>query len=85
MWQNLLNFIDGMPVPPPPTVIRMVYFLKLIFFFFCLFSVASVTYGRSQAKGRIRTVAAGLHHSHSNTGFEPHLQPTPQLMAMPDT
>jgi len=23
-------------------------------------------------------------HSHSNTGSEPHLQPTPQLMAMLD-
>ena len=24
------------------------------------------------------------HHAHSNTGFEPHLQPVLQLMAMPD-
>ena len=28
--------------------------------------------------------AASLHHSHSNAGSEPHLQPTPQLMAVPD-
>ena len=28
-------------------------------------------------------VATGLHHSHSNTRSEPHLQPTPQLMATP--
>ena len=27
----------------------------------------------------------GLHHSHSNAGSEPHLQPTRQLMAMPDS
>ena len=27
---------------------------------------------------------AGSHHSHSNTGSDPHLQPTPQLMATPD-
>ena len=33
------------------------------------------------ARGWIRTVAAGLHHSHSNTGSKPHPQPTPQLMA----
>ena len=25
-----------------------------------------------------------VHHSHSNVGSETHLQPTPQLMAMPD-
>ena len=33
---------------------------------------------------QIRTTAASLHHSHSNLGSEPHLWPTPQLMAMPD-
>ena len=35
--------------------------------------------GRSQARGRMRASAASLDHSHSNTGSEPHLQPTPQL------
>ena len=39
-----------------------------------------MAYGGSQAKGKIRAVAAGLCHSHSNAGQEPHLQPTPQLM-----
>ena len=38
----------------------------------------------SQARGRIRVIATGLHHSHSSLGSEPHLQPTPQLMAMLD-
>ena len=33
----------------------------------------------SQARGRMRAAAAGLHHSHSSGGSEPHLQPTPQL------
>ena len=28
--------------------------------------------------------ATGLYHSHSITGLKLHLQPTPQLMAMPD-
>ena len=28
--------------------------------------------------GSIRAVAAGLHHSHSNAGSKPHLQPTPR-------
>jgi len=40
--------------------------------------------GGSQARGGIGAIAAGLHHSHSNVGFELHLQPTPQLMATPD-
>ena len=43
-----------------------------------------MTYGGSQATGRIGDVAASLRHSHSNLGSELRLQPTPQLMAMPD-
>ena len=38
--------------------------------------------------GLIEAVAAGLHHSHSHSHSharsEPRLQPTPQLMTMPD-
>ena len=37
-----------------------------------------------QARGLIGAVAAGLHHSHSNARYKPHLRPTPQLRAMPD-
>ena len=40
--------------------------------------------GSSQARGRIGTVAAGLHHSLSNAKSEPHLQTAPQLIAMSD-
>ena len=29
-----------------------------------------MAYGSSQVRGRIRAVAAGLHHSHSNRGFQ---------------
>ena len=57
------------------------------FFFFDLFAiswVAPVAYGGSQARGLIGAVAASLCQSHSNAGSEPCLQPTPQLMAMPD-
>ena len=43
-----------------------------------------MAYGDSQARGIIRAVAAGLHHSYSNTGSEPHLRPTPQLTATPN-
>ena len=36
------------------------------------------------ASSLIRAVAAALQDSCSNMGSEPHWQPTPQLMAMPD-
>ena len=56
-------------------------------FFFCLFypfRAAPTAYGGSQARSLIGAVAAGLCHSHSNIRSEPHVRPTPQLMAMPD-
>ena len=54
------------------------------FFFLCLFRATLVAYGGSQARGRIGTVAAGLHHSHSNARSELRLWSIPQLTAMPD-
>ena len=42
-------------------------------FFFCLFRAESMAYGSSQGRGQIRAAAAGLHHSHRNTGSEPYL------------
>ena len=60
------------------------------FFFLSFFVVVAISwatpvaYGGSQARGQIRAVAAGLHHSHSNTGSKPRLQPTPQLTVMLD-
>ena len=55
-------------------------------FFVCLFVFAfsGAAYGGSQARGRIGAVATGLCQSHSNSGSEPHLRPTPQLIAMHD-
>jgi len=56
-------------------------------FIFCLSAVslaAPSACGGSQARGRIRAMAAGLRQSHSNVGSEPCLQPTPQLTAMLD-
>ena len=52
--------------------------------FFILFSNAPAAYGGSRARGQIQATAAGLHHSHSHVGSVLHLQPPPQLMAMPD-
>ena len=60
---------------------HMVYFV--LFFLYCLFFRAtSMAYGGSQSRGLIG--AASLPHSHSNARSEPYLQPTPQLMAIPD-
>ena len=61
-------------------------FFFFFFFFFGLFAIsrtAPAACGGSQARGRIRAVATGLHQSHSNTGSELLLQPTPQLAATP--
>ena len=43
-------------------------FLPLFFF-----SATPEPYGGSQARGQILAIAAGLHHSRSNTRSEPHL------------
>ena len=53
-------------------------------FLFGLFRDAPAAYGGSQGRGQIRAAAPGLHHCHNNTRSEPHLQPTPQLMATLD-
>ena len=43
-----------------------------------------MAYGNSQARGQIGIAAAGLRHSYSNMGSEPHLRPTPQFVATRD-
>ena len=45
-------------------------------FFFGLFRATPTACESSQARGWIRAGAAGLYHSHSNKGSEPHLWPT---------
>ena len=47
------------------------FFLKFIYF--CLFRATPMTYGDSQAGGRIGAGAPSLHQSHSDAGSEPHL------------
>ena len=64
-------------------------FLKILgllkkIFFSCIFRATPMAYGISQARSRIGAIAAGLHHSHSNTGSEPCLWPPPQPTATPD-
>ena len=58
-----------------------------LFFFFWSFvfsAAAPVAYGGSQARDQIGAVATSLCHSHSNTGSEPRLWSTSQLMATRD-
>ena len=54
--------------------------LLFLILFFAFFRVVPMLYGSSQTRDWIRAIAAGLCHSHSNVGSEPHLWPTPQLM-----
>ena len=79
--------------PPPGSTSYLFYFITfyfiLFYFIFCLLSSLGCicimwSYGGSQAKGWIGASAAGLHHSHSNLGSEPCLQPTPQHTTTPD-
>ena len=58
--------------------------LHLSFFFFLFWATPKAYIWRFQARGQIGATAASLHHSHSKAGSKPSLQPTPQLMAMPD-
>ena len=52
---------------------------KLCACVFLLFRATPAAHGDSQARGRTGAAAAGLHHSHSNTGSGPHLRPMPQV------
>ena len=56
---------------------------KKKFFFFLLFRATLAAYGGSQSRNLIGAIAAGLHHSHSNSGSEPCLWPSPQITATP--
>ena len=58
--------------------------LSILFYFILFFRAAPVAYGGSQYKVRIGATAAGRHHSHSNTRFEPYLQPILQFVVMQD-
>ena len=55
------------------TVHRFHSFIHSFIHVFCLFKAVPVAYGGSQVRGRIRAIAAGLHHSHSNARSEPRL------------
>ena len=84
LWLPLLP-CHTLPLKPLHCALQPV----LLFFFFSssfllLLRAACMAYGSSQARSQIRATAVGLCHSHSNTGSETCLQPTPQLMVTPD-
>ena len=67
-------------------ILSPAWVLPVYFFFFLFFSFRAVpaANGSSQARSWISTAATGVHHSHSNTGSELYLWPTPQLMEILD-
>ena len=64
--------------------LSMSFLFLFLFVHLFNFRATHVAFGSSQARGQIRAVVAGLHRSHSNSGSEAGLLPTPQLTAMPD-
>ena len=77
--QIFISFHHTLPLPP-----RGFYFLlesstHIVLFSYFIFMATPVMYGCSQARGQMWATAAGLHHSYSNMGSKPRLQPTPQL------
>lgn len=48
----------------------------LLIFIFLVFRATSEAYGASQGRDRIRAIASGLYHSHSNARSKLHLRPT---------
>ena len=63
---------------------RKVGFFVCFGVFLPFLRAAPAAYGDSWARGLIRAVATSLHHSHSSSGSELCLWPTPQLMATLD-
>ena len=78
--QNAMSF-SVYPIRRQILSMFLFYFTLLLLSLCFLFRATSTAYGGSHARGLIRATAAGLHQSHSNLGFELHLQPTAQLMA----
>ena len=68
----------------PSTMEISLSFLGVFWFWFFLLRATPVAHGGSQARDRTAAVPSGPHHSRSNVGSEPCLQPTPQLTAKPD-
>ena len=66
---------DKTPGPGTKNSLSNVFILTAIAFFlsFFLFMAAPAASGSSQARGQIGAAAAGLYHSHGNSGSQVHL------------
>ena len=84
IWDSTLLFCTAHPAFCLLCLVGVFLFFCFCFFGFCLFGAAPTAYGGSQARGPIGAIAAGPHHSHSNSGSEPRLQSTPQVIATLD-
>ena len=86
--QQELQMFQFLEFYNPRKCFKSFFISFFFFFFFFLFSggTAPLAHGGSQPRGLTgaRATIAGLHHSHSNSGSKPLLQPTPQLKATPD-
>ena len=68
----------------PHEYLYVTVFIILSFFGLFFLRATLTAYGAFQARAQTGAVAASLYHSHNKMGYEPNLQPTSQLMAMPD-
>ena len=72
LWPRNLQIMQAWPI-----IVRslknLLLFFKVFIYLFLIFRAAPVAYGGSQARGQIGVIAAGLRHSHSNTGSKPRL------------
>ena len=66
-----------------PSVAQMFFIYLFIYLFIYVFLGLHPRHMEIPRLG-VGAVATCLHHYHSNTRFEPHLRPTPQLMATSD-
>ena len=90
-YQHFKQITFAFYIPRLPLCFQLLYEVaksshmsNSLYLLICLPRAAPMAYGGSQAPGRIRAEAANLHHSHSNTACEPHLQTTPLLPATLD-
>ena len=72
---HVLQFLNLSIEIYPHYTLNKSFFLNLKKFF----RTTPMSYGSSQARGRIRSAPASLHHGHSNVGSESRLRPIPQL------
>ena len=78
-----LNNVDKLTLLNVKGVTNISLYVVIIIIINHLFRATPLAYGSFQARGLIGAVAAGLHHSHRNSGSESHLRPTLQLTATP--